>query len=113
MNTIRILICACRPVLGFGVESLLASEADLEVINVVNEDMCGLLQAVAQYRPDTIILDKSLIMEDGNLLVSLLEELPEMRVIGVSAEDNWLHLYWKRDVMVTQAADFTEVVRSN
>jgi hypothetical protein len=99
--------------LGLAVENRLSSESDLQVIIVDSEDRYGLLQSVARYQPGTIILDQSVILEDSAFFVSLLEELPELRVIGISVEDNWLHMYCKREVEVTQAVDLTEIVRSH
>ncbi len=112
MNTQLILICTLGSVIGLAVESLLSGETGLDFIKVPGEDRCGLLQAVAQHQPGTVILDDAIILEDSDVLVSLLTGFPEMRVVGVSGEDNWLHLFSRQDILVSQAIDFTRVVRS-
>ena len=107
MESKRILIFACGPVLGIVVESLLASEPGLVVFRLTDEE--DLLKSVARYQPSILVIDETAILYDNTLLSSLLTQYPEMQVVGVSGDDNWLHLYWTRDVLIQRAKDFTEL----
>jgi DNA-binding NarL/FixJ family response regulator len=107
----RVLIVENQTLLGAGVHSLLWEERGLEVYGISPHDQAELVQDIGRLQPDIVIMDKaSHLMAPLNLLAAL-ENHSRLQLIVVSADDNQVCLYDKRQVPVKQAADFLEVIR--
>ena len=103
----RVLIVECESVLGVGVNSLLAGEADLEVIGIPPVGQAELMQKIRQSQPDVVILEET----PPIALQGFLCHYPELRVVVVSPSSNLVRCYHKQQVLLTQATDLIHIIR--
>jgi len=96
--------------LGAGIERLLRREADLQVVGATPENQGALLQAIGHTRADVVILDAS--ATDAAGLLALLELYPGLRLVLVRVDDGLVRTYEARQVIVTQATELVNLVRS-
>lgn len=82
---IRVLLAEDHPVVRIGLEELLSSEDDIEVIAAVGDGREA-LESVRELRPDVILLDVAMPEMDGiEATRRILEELPEARIVILTA----------------------------
>jgi len=109
-NVRRILIVENQTLLGAGVHRLLRDETGLEVRGTSPLDQTELIQDIRRFQPDIVIMDKvSHLITPLNLLAAL-ENHSQLQVIVVSADDNQVCVYDKRQLLVQQAADFLDMI---
>ncbi len=106
----RVLVRGNHRLLGAGIENLLRREADLLVFGVTLESEAALVQAIDRSQPDVVVLDGSTI--DPAAVLALLQNYLKLRVLLVSADDGLIRTYETRQVVVTQAAELVDLVRS-
>ena len=106
----RVLIVENQTLLGAGVHSLLGDETGLEIRGISPHDQTELIQDVRCFQPDIVIMDKvSHLIAPLNLMAAL-ENHSQLQVIVVSADDNQVCIYDKRQLLVRQAADFLDMI---
>ena len=82
---IRVLIAEDHQVVRFGLEELLGSEDDLEVVAAVGNGAAA-VAAVAEHRPDVILLDISMPEMTGiEAAGHILADRPEARIVMLTA----------------------------
>ena len=111
MTVSRVLICNSDTILSLALESLLTADVDLQVSSSSPRDEMELLDHVAQYQPEVVVLGSSSPVAEQSMLSQLLSRLPHLWVITVSDKDNWLHIYHRQDVLLTKAADLTHLIQ--
>jgi DNA-binding NarL/FixJ family response regulator len=110
-NVRRVLIVENQTLLGAGVHSLLGDETDLDIRGISPHDQTELMQDVRRFQPDIVIMDKvSHLIAPLNLLAAL-ENHSQLQVIVVSADDNQVCIYDKRQLLVKRTTDFLDVIR--
>lgn len=112
-NRQRVLIVENSLLLGAGVQSLLASEADLDAIGISPKDRTELIQDIERFRPEAVVLDEGMHLADTARLLTFLEVYPELRVVVLSANSNLVRLYHKQRILVTQVSDLITVLRAS
>jgi chemotaxis response regulator CheB len=106
----RCLLVFANELMFVAVMSLLKSQPDLELVGVSAPNEQDLFQAIDFYKPDILILDESNSPGQSTRPLRPLLYYPELRVITLNHEDNLLHIYQKRDVMVTRITDLVSVI---
>jgi stage III sporulation protein SpoIIIAA len=109
----RVLIIENQLLLGAGVQSLLAGEADLDVIGISPVNQAELVQEIRRFRPDVVVLDEVTHLADATRLMTFLKNHPKLRVVVVSANDNLVCIYNKQQVLVRQATDLINLIRDS
>jgi len=110
----RVLVWDTELLMAKGVEFILASETSLEVIGIESKEEADLLNAVERYQPDAVVLcDSDRLLKENSVLMKLLTGFPNLWVIMVSSEDNRIKLYNKRELLLTQASDLSNIISSN
>ena len=112
-NLRRVLIVENSLLLGAGVQSLLAGQADLDVIGISPKDQAELIQEIERFRPEVVVLDEVTPLADTARVLTFLEVCPELRVVVLSANSNLVRLYHKQRILVTQASDLITVLRAS
>lgn len=88
MGAIRVLIADDHPTLRRGLQSLLASYADIEVVGEADNG-AAVLRAAADLSPDVILLDVQLPGLDGvEVAQRLRHQAPKARIIILTAYNN-------------------------
>jgi DNA-binding NarL/FixJ family response regulator len=109
----RVLIVENQTLLGAGVHSLVGDETSLEVRGVSPHDPTELIRDIQSFQPDIVIVNKiSGLIAPLNLLAAL-ENHANLQVIVVSADDNRVCIYDKRQLLVKRAADFIDIIHED
>lgn len=105
----RVFILTSQTLFAQGVQSLLSGHPGINVVGaaVVGSD---LLDQVREAAPDVIIVEAEL-EEQGRLVTKLMECTPGARVIGLTLEDNRLHIYYQQTKESRGVDDLFEAIR--
>ncbi len=111
MNATCVLVTNQDSMLNRAVKNLLtSSKCKLKIISSGAKDVHGLIAETSKVRPDIVILGESTPLARMDVLGNLLMSYPEMRVVVVSEESNWIHVFDKRDKLMTRQADLLDVL---
>jgi hypothetical protein len=86
------------------------SECELKIITSGANDVHGLIAETSKVKPDIVILGESTPLARMDVLGNLLMSYPQMRVVVVSEESNWLHIFDKKDKLMAQNSDLLDVL---
>ena len=111
MSLERVLVFGDGLLLDSGIVNLLSREADLEIVEMASDDTAALLRQIELFQPTVVVLDELTYLADRTKLLAFLENDPEIRVVMVSADSNLMSIYQGRQVAITQATDFVNIVR--
>lgn len=111
MNTICVLVTKQDSMLNRAITDLLHnSDCELKIIKSEAIDVSGLIAETSKIKPDVVILGESTPLARMDVLGNLLMSYPEMRVVVVSEESNWLHIFDKRDKLMTRNTDLLDAL---
>ena len=71
---------------------------------------CSLAEHVQKIKPDLVIFYQATCLTDSELLMKLLHDQPELRIITVSLENNMMQVYSKQSIMVRQVSDLLAII---
>jgi DNA-binding NarL/FixJ family response regulator len=105
----RVIILQSDKLLNAGVQSLLSTRPDVEVIGVAhsNESYASILDRT---QPDIVIMDEHMICANVSAYLAILRDYPDLRTIVLRLGDNQMHVYDKRIVEVEHLGDFLELL---
>jgi hypothetical protein len=108
MNSSRVFILASQPLFAQGVQSLLSGQPGIQVVGVaiVGPDTFVRVQATA---PDVVIIEATG-EEQGRLIAQVLDSIPGAKVIGLSLEDNRIHIYYQQLKQGRRVEDLLEAI---
>jgi DNA-binding NarL/FixJ family response regulator len=92
--------------------SLLVSGFELNVVAGEAMDYQSLSSEISRHRSELILMGQSMPVAAAGPLICLLREFPGLRVIVISEDSNWLHIYRQDDVLLTKAVDIVQVINS-
>jgi DNA-binding NarL/FixJ family response regulator len=107
----RILILDHLMLVGAGIQTFLTGEADLDVIGISPDNQESLAQEVNRLRPDVIILDEASRLAGPIKLMFLLKDMPKLRIVLISANDNRVRIFRKEETQLCQATDIFGIIR--
>lgn len=107
----HILILECELLLGAGLKSLLAEKSTLKINGITADNQVELLEQIGQLQPDVIVVDALSTLTDPFQLLAALNAYPKfLRVVEVSANDNRVCIYDRRQILLTQSSDLTKLL---
>lgn len=109
----RILLIANQSLLGDVLENLLSSLSVTCVSRLNKTDADSLLQNVALFQPDIIVLDEDAVDEYPVKLLSQLLHKGHARLILTNHQENRVHVYDKFSTTLSQAADLLALTVPN
>jgi chemotaxis response regulator CheB len=86
------------------------SDCELKIITSGANDVRSLIAETSKMKPDIVVLGESTPLARMDVLGNLLMSYPQMRVVIVSEESNWLHIFDKQDKLMTGHADLLEAL---
>jgi len=92
--------------------SLITQGGEFEVAVSEALDLTDLIEDVASINPDAIFLSGSLPLADKASLSQLLIRYRGLKVVVVSNESNWLHIFKREDRLLTRLDDLLLVINS-
>jgi len=108
MNSSRVFILASQPLFAQGVQSLISSLPGIQVVGVATAgpDAFSEVQAIA---PDVVIVE-AMGDQQGRLVAHVLESVPSAKVIGLSLEDNRIHIYYQQMKQGRRVEDLLDAI---
>jgi len=98
-------------ILGAGVERLLSSIDNLELVSLPIQGTSGLLEAIQQVQADVVLIeDQTLLGPD--CLTSLLTTRPGLLVIQIESDDNQLQIYQHQHISIREASELVTLIQS-
>jgi chemotaxis response regulator CheB len=92
--------------------ALINTSSDNTVVISVANDLKSLLAEIEELRPNVVLMGEMMPLSVKDSLEHLLRCLPELRVIVVCEDSNWLHVFSKKDVLITRQSDLLDIVYS-
>jgi chemotaxis response regulator CheB len=112
LNPLCILIVVTNTLLKQAMTNLIANHSDMTVVTRGMNTVEELIDEIARHSPDVVVLEEGTLLSSAETLVSLLMLYPGLRVIVLSEQSNWLHIYSKEEVLMTQATDLVNLIQS-
>ena len=111
MNSSRVFILASQPLFAQGVQSLISQRPGIQVVGVATarppyKDVFAQVHATA---PDVVIIEAQGEAQ-GRLVAQVLESIPDARVIGLSLDDNRIHIYYQQMKHGRRVEDLLEAI---
>ena len=108
----RVLIAYKNSLLNRILTNLLGSQTDLSVVVGEATDMESLKSEISHHAPGVVLMGESMPLATTESLIKLMNAQPGLRVIVISEDTNWLHIYRKEDVLLTCAEDLYDVIQA-
>lgn len=106
----RVLVATHEMLLGAGIESLLLRQKELDLVGITPGSSADLIKKITRLKPEIVILDEGMYLVSAKELLTFLNDWPEMRLVVVSANENRVQVYNKRQIRVTQSMDLVEMM---
>jgi chemotaxis response regulator CheB len=92
------------------VTALLTSIPEPSVVTSTAESVEALVTEISELKPDVVLLGEATPLAAKDTLAHLLMCFPELHVIVVSEDTNWLHVFHKKDLLLTHQSDLLDIV---
>jgi hypothetical protein len=109
-----ILIIVDELLLKEGIENLIKTKVGMDVtcINPLTE--IQLMAGIDLIQPEIVIMDTFYQnLDEGRVLVNLLEKQKNMRLIVIDRLTNWLQVYVKKEIRIDQSKDLFEICQND
>ncbi len=111
MSITCLLAIPNNSLLDRALESIISSgNSEIKLITSAAKNLTELVDEISDLGANIVILAESLPLAAKDTLVSLLMSFTELRVIVVSEDTNWLHVFHKRDMLMNRQADFKDAI---
>jgi hypothetical protein len=80
--------------------------SDVKLVTSMARNLAELVSEISDLKADIVVLSESMPLAAKDALISLLMSFTELRLIVVSEDTNWLHVFHKRDMLMTRQSDF-------
>ncbi len=111
MPTKCLLACAEEFLLGSIVEDLLNQGNDLVCSEIICKSQDEVVKAIERDKPDVLIVCHKTHNTVPIQFAQLYARYPTMLIITVSTDDNYMHIYGKQKVLITQSADLLSAIQ--
>lgn len=113
MSTKCILARKDELLLGSIVEDLLTHSEGMELTEIMGRSQAELIEAVENNHPEVLIMcHKSHDTMPADYL-GILQKFPDLLIITVTTDDNYMHIYGKQKVLMTQSSDLLSIIRNH
>jgi len=112
MPTKCLLACTEERLLGSIVEDLLNQSDDLVCSEIIGGSPKEITQAVELHKPDVLIFCHKTHNTVPVQFAQLFTLYPEMLIITVSTDDNYMHIYGRQRVMISQSGDLLSAIQN-
>lgn len=112
MSSRRILVLYGKSLFAQAIQNLLKKREELEVIGL-DLDQSGVVHQVASLHPEAVIVDcDDLNVYGRSLILQVLNESPDAKILCITVNGNSIDIYRKRQVEVTKTDELVEVITS-
>ena len=85
---------------------IMSGNSEIKLITSAARTLVELVTEISDLKADIVILAESMPLAAKVALISLLMSFTELRLIVVSEDTNWLHVFHKKDMLLAQQSDF-------
>ena len=111
MTNPRVLVMQKDSLLNQALANILKnSECEISVITSGASEARAFIDETSKLKPDIVILGESTPMAGKEVLGYLLMSNPEMQVVVVSEDTNYVHIFHKMDKLITRQTDLLDVL---
>lgn len=111
MNMTRVLVMNQDSLLNSALTDILKnSTCVLKVVTSPVDDVKGLIEETSKLKPDVVLIGESTPLAQEDVLGHLLMSNPELQVIIISEDSNWVHIFHKKDFLMTRQSDLLDVM---
>jgi chemotaxis response regulator CheB len=111
MSSTRVLVTQQAELLDRALTSmLLGSSTKHELVTSSAKNLDDLMVEISDLMPNVIVLGESTPLAARDTLAPLLMAYPELRVIVISEDTNWLHVFHKKDLLLTHQSDLLDII---
>ncbi len=89
---------------------ILSGSSEIKLVTSIARNLQELVSEISDLRADVVILSESMPLAAKETLISLLMSFTELRLVVVSEDTNWLHVFHKKDILMTQQSDFKDSI---
>jgi len=111
IKTPCVLVVEADVLLKRAFASLLTWGSDLEIVISEAGDVQELLDDISKTKPDVVLFSESIPFSRIDSLSHLLTIHPMPKVIIVSEDTNWIHIFSQEDKLVTDLSDLLLVIK--
>jgi len=98
--------------LNFALEMLLVPSSGIRAVKSKAEDLQGIIEEMCGLKSPVVILEDTAKPTEENSLAQLLTSNPELKIIVVMRDSNYIHIFRKDEILIQNASEFLEIIRS-
>jgi hypothetical protein len=112
LSTNCLLIIDENSPLNFALEMLLVPSSGVDAVKSVSRNFHGLVDEACALNSQVVILEDDVSETGESALSQLLMSKPELKIIVVLRDSNYIHVFRKEEVLIQNASEFIEIIRS-
>ena len=113
MNILRVIAIQKNSLLSDGLSSLLNSVSTHKLVHTSAQNAEDLSNEIFRLKPDVILLAENSQLVNSESLSGILFAHPKLRIVVVSENSNWLQIFYKKEVLLTQFSDLLAVINAD
>jgi len=98
--------------LNFALDMLLVPGSEINVVKSNAVDLQGVVDEISNLKSQVVILEDSATPTRKNSLANLLMSNPELKIIVVLKDSNYVHIFRKDEILIENASEFLEIIQS-
>jgi len=91
---------------------LLVPSSGIQAVKSGARDLQGIVDEVCELKSQVVILEDSATSTEENSLANLLMSNSELKIIVVLKDSNYVHIFRKDEILIQNASEFLEIIRS-
>jgi chemotaxis response regulator CheB len=107
-----LLACADEILLGSIVEDLISRGDELSCTGIIGKSTSELMAAIEKIQPDVLVMCHKTHNTLPVRFLDILARYPGMRIITVSTDDNYMHIYGKQKVLMRNSSDLLSIIQN-
>lgn len=92
-------------------EVLLVPGLGIQAVKSNANDLRGVLEEICYLKSQVVIIEEAATVDDQNSLSDMLTLSPDLKIILVSRDNNYIHVFRGADVLIESASEFLDIIR--
>ncbi len=98
--------------LNFALEMLFGPDSGIEAVKSMANDFQGFLDEIAKLKSRVVLFEDSTALTGRNSLTQLLMSNPELKIIVILRDSNYIHVFRKEEIRIQSSAELIEAIHS-
>jgi len=113
MPTKCLLACENEFLLGAIIEDILNKDSSLKLTAIIGISDAEVIEALESQHPDVIIYCHKTRDDFSSNITYINNKFPELLMITITPDDNYMQLNGKQEILVTQSSDLLSVIHNH